>query len=166
MSVKIDRSEYVNVAERAKELGCEVPGGIALLPRNFETAHSRAELVHESDAPTIRILFRENEVEETPIEPAGERFPYVSEKSLEWIGPTIFIGYSLYTQNPNILNITLGIIANYLTDFFRGIRGGATARFSIVRERSSGECERYDYEGPPSAIEDFAKVVREIKAGD
>jgi hypothetical protein len=73
-------SDYVNVARRATELDCEVPGGLALIPRHFDTAVARAELLHESHASTVRKLWRAAGVDETPLEPADQAFPEVSEK--------------------------------------------------------------------------------------
>lgn len=164
--MKIERYKYLNVEERAKELGVNVPTGIALLPRNFESALSKDELIHESDAPTVRILFRKEGIEETPLEVEGEKYPYLSEKSFEWAGPIIFVSWALYSQNPRIVDVALGVFANYLTDFFRGVQDGGIARFDIVRETSKGRYERYHYEGPPSGISEFAKVVHEVKSDD
>jgi hypothetical protein len=37
---------FVNVAERAESLGCNVPTGLALLPRNFADAECKDDLLH------------------------------------------------------------------------------------------------------------------------
>lgn len=66
-----------------------MPTSIALLPRNFETATSKEELIHEGTTPTVRALWRQNGITETPFEQSGEKFPLVSENTFEWIGPTI-----------------------------------------------------------------------------
>src|SRR2546425_3312229 len=58
MSMTIELFEYPSVTERAKELGCQVPTGIAILPRNFDTASTKSELLFESETPTVRILWR------------------------------------------------------------------------------------------------------------
>ena len=50
--------EYVDVAVRSRELGCQAPVGIALLPGNFATAVSRAEFRYHEIAPQVRQAWR------------------------------------------------------------------------------------------------------------
>jgi len=55
----IEISEYIDAKKKAQKLGCNIPNSIALLPRNFEIATSKEELIHESTAPTVRVFFGE-----------------------------------------------------------------------------------------------------------
>src|SRR5215211_1833926 len=54
MGVNVEVEPFINVRGHAAALGCPPPGGLALLPGNFETAGSRADLVHDASALTIR----------------------------------------------------------------------------------------------------------------
>lgn len=154
---------FVNVRERAGLLGCNVPSGMALLPRNFETVNSKKELLHESTAPTVRVLLRNSGIQETRLEPRGQRFPVVAEKGFrEWVSPTLFVSCSLLSQNPHLVGIALGVISNYLTDFFKGVPGGGKVKLAIVVEQSDGSCTRLCYEGPVSGLEDLGEVAREV----
>ena len=101
---------YINVNERALELGCNIPNGLSILPRNFDTAKLKSELVYESSVSEIRILFREARIIETRLEKQGDKYSYKQDKHLNWIGPTIFISASFLSQNPHIISITEGII--------------------------------------------------------
>jgi hypothetical protein len=87
----IQITDYIDVEKRALDLGLNVPSGIAILPRNFDTAESADELIHESTAPTIRVLWRQAGVAETRLEKEGMKIPQGSRKSWEWVGPIIFI---------------------------------------------------------------------------
>lgn len=162
--MNIQQEAFVDVVERAQDLGCRVPTGLAILPRNFESAASKDELLHESEAPTVRILWRRDGVEETPIEAEGERFPQISEKSFEeWVGPTIFVSGTLMSQNPAIVSIALGVISNYLTDWFRGMpTGRRKAKLDIVLQVGKGQYKKLHYEGPVEGLEDLAAVAREV----
>lgn len=80
MAMEIQESYYIDVEKRAQFLGCNVPTGLALLPRNFQEAESKTDLLHESSVPTVRILFRKNNIAETPLESEGERYAQISEK--------------------------------------------------------------------------------------
>jgi hypothetical protein len=109
----------MNTKERALELGCNIPSGLSFLPRNFDSAKSKSELIYESTVSDIRILFRDSGIAETKLEKQGDRFSYKQDKHFDWIGPTIFISASILSQNPDIISITEGIISNYLTDLFK-----------------------------------------------
>jgi hypothetical protein len=52
--VRVETRAFVDVAVRARELGCPIPVGIALLPGNFATAASAAELRYHKAAPEVR----------------------------------------------------------------------------------------------------------------
>jgi len=95
-------SHSIDVRKRAQELGCNIPTSIALLPRNFEISASKEELIHESTTPTVRVLWRQNGITETPLEQPEEKFPFVSEHAFEWIGPTIFYFSDVIKSKPTL----------------------------------------------------------------
>ena len=162
--MNIEQEGFVDVAQRARDLGCRVPTGLAILPRNFESAAGKDELLHESEAPTVRILWRRAGLVEMPIEAEGERFPQISEESFEeWVGPTVFVSAALLSENPAILSVALGIISNYLTEWFRGIpTGRRKARLDVVVEVGKRQYRRLHYEGPVEGLEDLAAIAREV----
>lgn len=143
----IQVTEYINVQKRALELNCNVPTGLAILPRNFETAETKEELFHEDSTVTIRSLWRQAQVTETRLEGEGHRFPSIQEKSFDWIGPTIFIGASMLTQNETLASIALNVLSNYITDFFKGHVGDHTVSVNIVLEnvKKLGDTEETTY---------------------
>ncbi len=163
----IQQFDFVDVGEKAKALDCNIPTGIALLPRNFESAESKDDLLHESSAPTVRVLFRNNGIIETPLEREGETFPQISEKAFEeWIGPTIFVTSALLSQNPHIISVALGVISNYLTDWFKGVPGGRDAKLDIVVEEGKKSYRRIHYEGHVSGLKELVQIVREVGLSD
>lgn len=145
--MEVQVTEYIDVQKRATELDCNIPTGLAILPRNFETAESKEELFHEDSTITIRTLWRQNKIAETRLEGEGRKFPSIQEKYFEWIGPTIFIGASLYTQNPTLVNIALNVLSNYVTDFFKGHLGDHSVSVNLVFEKVSkhGDDEERSY---------------------
>jgi hypothetical protein len=157
-------SDYINVKERAVELGCNAPTGLAIIPRNFEVARSKDELVHESSTATIRVLWRQAGISETRIEMGDDRFPCVQEKAFEgWIGPIIFVGASLLSQNPYLMSVAFGVISNYLTDWFKGLPGDKNVKLDIVIEETKGKsCKRIHYEGNAEGLHDLNKIVSEV----
>ena len=165
----IEVSEYVDVKKRALELGCNAPTELALLPRNFEVAKSKDELVHESSVPTIRVLWRQAGISETRIEKEGDRYLYVQEKAFrEWIGPIIFVGVSLLSQNPHAISVALGVISNYLTDWFKGIPyNKRIVKQDLVVETIETKgmtYKRIHYEGGIEGLRQLPEIIREVSS--
>ena len=166
--MNVQEEGFVDVVQRAQDLDCRVPTGLAILPRNFESAAAKDELLHESEAPTVRVLWRRVGVVETPIEPEGERFPQISEKSFEeWVGPTIFVSGALMSQNPAVLSVALGVISNYLTEWFKGTpMRRRKAKLDVVVEVGKREYRRLHYEGPVEGLQELAAIAREVGSNE
>jgi len=158
---------YVNVKEKAQILNLNTPSQIAVLPQNFETATTKEELIHAPTTPTVRKLWRQNNIQETPIEKSEEKIPCSAEKAFEWIGPTIFVSSLLLSQNPHLITIALNVISNYLTGWFKGIPyNERKAKLIIVEETRSGDYKEVKYEGPPDGLDELLnKVVEIFKSG-
>jgi len=157
----IEVSTYPDVKERAEQLGCKVPFGIAVLPSNFATVTTRDELRYASSAMTVRTLLKEARLTETRIEPEGVRFPSQHQKAADWLGPTIFISAMLLSQNPQIVEVAIGVLSDYLADLFRGTLGSTKATLDVVIDSPKG-CKRVHYEGSHKGLSDVTETVREV----
>lgn len=161
MSVQI--TEYIDVNRRALEFGCNIPSGLAFLPRNFETVTSKDELIHESTTLTLRVLWRQSEIPETKIERESDRFPCAQENYIEWIGPVIFISASILSRNPAMISVALGVISNYLTDWFKGIPRNKNIKLDFVVEQTkTKKYKRIHYDGDVNGLKDLDKIIREV----
>lgn len=159
----ISIEDYVNVEEKSAQLDCNVPTSISLLPRNFKDATSKTELIHEGTTATIRKLFAQNDIKETQLEKDGEKYPQVVEHAFEWVGPTILITSSVIIQNPHLITITLNVISNYLTDFFKGIPNNQTnAKLSIVVKNKSGNYKKIKYNGHKDGLKELPKIIKAV----
>ena len=118
MSIEI--TDYLDVGQRASELGLKAPEGLCILPRRFGSAKDVAELVHESSALDLKTLFREADLPVTVYQPDGTKIPYLQENDIVWVGPVLFVSYAALSENPHILSVALSVIANYVTDLFKG----------------------------------------------
>lgn len=149
------------VADRAAALGCAVPEGLALLPLNFETAESAAEFLYDSPAATVRTLFRTNQIPLQDILPQGTPRRHLSYKNADWIGPTLFVGAALLSDNGNLLSLALGVISNYLTDFFRGMGKPPAIKMDFVIEQTPDKtCKRLKFEGTPEGLAALPETIR------
>ena len=155
-------TDYLVVSERAESLGFAVPKGLTLLPENFETAKSYEDFLFRPEAATLRTLFRNSSLDVERLLPNGVKPSYLTNKSFEWTAPTLFVAASLWSDNASAINIALGLITNYLTDFFKGIGGSHKIKISFVVERNGSRiCKKLSYEG---TIEGLSTLESSIKA--
>jgi hypothetical protein len=160
-------SVYSDVLERALALDCNAPTEIALLPRNFETAGSKEEFLHEDSVSTVRTLWRQAGIIETRLEKEGERFPYIQENAVDWIGPTIFVSASFLSGNPNAIAVALGVVSNYLTEMFKGVMGSTTVKFDVVKEQGDTENNqrsylKFRYKGDVDGLRELPSIIRAV----
>lgn len=155
--------EYVNVRKRIADLGCRHPEQLALLPLNFESASSIADLLQASEAATIRKLLLGEGLPIDDIVDRSRRPPYLKNKSHEWVAPILFISAALYSQNPNLVNVALNVIANYATDFFRGVSPAREVKLNIIVEKRKDEIyKQISYQGCIAGLKDLPEVIREV----
>jgi hypothetical protein len=154
-------SEFFDLGAKLRELGCREPDGIALLPINIEQAASIGELRQVSEAATVKTLLRNAGLEPQDIIDRPQRPPYIQNNAFEWIAPTLFVTAALLSDNPQSVSVALSMIANYATDFFRGMTSQKTVKLDIVVEqKGSKSYKKVSYQGPPDGLKDLADVVR------
>lgn len=166
--MNIHVTDYVDVEKRASELGYNVPTGLAILPRNFDTANSPDELIHESTTPTIRSLLRQAGIQETRLEKEGDKFPLSARKSWEWVSPIIYISQWMLTNVA--LPVTISMISSYLYDITKGHRYDAevTLEFAIETIEKTKRGEKREYKritikGSPEELKAFdAKTLKQL----
>lgn len=162
--MSIQTAEYIDVQQRAVELGCNVPTKLAFLPINFEEAKINDDLVFEDSVLTLRKLWRKAGIAETRIEKEGKQISYEQKKSLDAILPTVFISFSLLSQNPTLVTLALSIISNYVTDFFKGMIGKRKIMIDIVVEQDEEKkSKRIRYEGNAEGLTTLAQIIKELK---
>lgn len=167
--MSVTRSDYCDVPAKAQTLGLNVPEGLALLPRNFEEATSLEELLHEYAVQTIRILFRQNKIPETRLERENQKIPCIQENEFALVLPALFVSGLILTQNPHLLSVALNVIANYATDFFKGIPRrkkivlDVIVEDVIVENKTRRRYKKLHYEGDAEDIKEITNsAVKEF----
>ena len=134
---RIEVSDYIDVSRKLEELGCAQPEGIGILPYQFDTCISADKPSLLRRTRTVVRLFEDNNIPVSIIEKEGQPVEYITIASSEWftgIGPTFLIPAALLAENPHIVSLALNVLANYLTDLFKGAKGG-NAYLEIVTEK-------------------------------
>ena len=156
--------EYINVREHLNKLGIAEPTALTLLPVNFETATSESEFLLPTEVLTIRKLLRQEELPFEDLMSEGAKARYVGHKSAGLILPILFLT-SLIAENPYLVQIALSVIANYATDFFKGMGAGKSMKMEFVVEKPNGSYKRFSFEGPPENLADALAVIEELQNG-
>jgi hypothetical protein len=161
-------TEDLDVREKAAEFGFTVPDGLVLLPGNLATAQSREELTYEASSSTVRKLLVRAGLEVKALESKeGDAVPQHFQKNFDWLGPTIFFGYTLLTQNPATVTIALNMISTYLVEMFRGASRGQTVKLVVIVERiGKNHTKRIEYSGTAEGLKDLASVIERVIRND
>jgi hypothetical protein len=166
-SVPWRTTEFIDVAARARELGCQVPVGIALLPGNFAVAASPAEFRYHELVPLMRQAWRRVGLVDSgpgrkphPKEPAAFGDPDQS------IPLAIFFGTDLPSVSERPALDALSMVASVLTANLR-LTGAQDVRVDAIVERpNSGGYVCLGYRGNVYELVTLARPIREIQDGD
>lgn len=153
--------DFAAVPEQAAKLGFPLPLGLTILPINFETAISGDELRFRGEALTIAKLLHGAGIEVARLGTNEGSEAFVHNKSHEWALPIIFIGSELMKTCPDLISLALSTVQDYVLELFKGMSNGRTIKAEVVIESSkSRKYRKISYEGDPSGLKDFAKVVK------
>jgi len=156
--------EYNDFKNLIQKYNFNLPSGISFIPANIETANSKGELVYFSSAKSLRKLWKSNSIEIDKIEKEEDLLLYLHQHSAEWIAPTIFLGAALLSESPNTISIALSVVANYVTDLFKGKPPKSTFKMElIIEEEKDKKYKKLIFEGEPKDMDGIVKVIREIK---
>lgn len=162
--MKTEIKEYNNFINQIKKYDFDIPNGISLIPTNIGNADSKDDLVYFGSAKSLKKLWKSNSIELSKIEKEGDRQYYLHQHSAEWIAPTIFLGASLLSESPNTISIALSVVANYVTDLFRGKPPKTTFKMElIIEEEKDKKYKKITFEGEPNDMNGLIRVIREMK---
>ena len=157
----IEVSEYISVSAKLKSFGLESPQGLSILPFNLASAESVDDLRQYVESDTVRTLLNQHKIEYVEIFDEDTQPPYLEQYGSEWFGPTLLISAGLLSENPHVLAVTLGLITNYLYEWFRGSKDNK-ATLDVVLQELDSSCKRVHYSGPVEGLADVDKVVKEL----
>ena len=161
--MKTNISDYIHVFEKLDELGCSYPEGIAILPVNFERATPTTTIEQLRGPFPIGKLFIMNDVPCSEIRRENEKPVYIAHRSFEWVLPTLFFSAALLSENPAIVSVSLGVVANFLTDTFKVTGRKQTGKLDIVIEKNKYRTfKKISYEGPIDEMSKLDDIVKKV----
>jgi hypothetical protein len=140
------------------EMGVDLSSGLILAPEINESS----EMFYSTTTPTLRKLMRFNDIPLIfPHEDENE-VRYLELRSFDWYAPIIVVTSLFSTSNPTAINIALGIITNYLTDFLKGSSFHSKAHLKILIQQEYGADKRLEYSGPVEGINEIKHIIDKL----
>jgi hypothetical protein len=159
----ISVSDYPDINKKLVEFGLVYPKTLAILPINLNLAKSKKDLFNSDTTPTVRVLWKKAGVVETPIEEKNT-IPEFHQESFEWVGPTIFFASTVIAGNPEIIDLALKVISDYLADWFKGIvKEERKAKLDIVAPTKTGSYKAVHFDGDIEGLKELPKIIRSLK---
>lgn len=165
---RIEVSDYIGASSKLEELGCAQPEGIGILPERFDTCTSADKLALLSRTRAIVKLFEDNHIPVSIIKKEGQTLPRIHTASLEWftgVGPTLFISAALLSENPHIIPLALNVLANYLTEIFKGEReGNASLEIVVEKDGPPRTYTKIKCPATPEMLKELPKIIKSINS--
>ena len=159
-------TEYVDVRARARELGCDVPYGVALLPGNFASATGRAEFRYHEVASQVREAWRGvGLVDSGPGPKVRPKASAASGGPDQDVPLAVFFGMDLPNISARPVLDALSMVASVLTADPHVARTREVRVDAIVERPNSGGYLCLEYQGSVHELVTLARPIREIQDG-
>ena len=170
--MSVQTGGFVDVAARARELGCRVPVGIALLPGNFATAANSDEFCYDAATPHIRSAWQSIGLEdEGPGSESGIRdlglgaspgIPTQAPSASVKVPLVVFFGADLLAGPAWRVTVALGMVSSVLASRSRQSSRGDVRVDVVVERPGDRRCVCIEYQGDAFGIIALAREVRRI----
>lgn len=128
---------------------------VVILPHNYQSDES-----YEYHSTTIS--FYKYSRDKLDIKYFTEPELLIEQRSGDWYGPLLFISSLALTQNPELVSITCGVIANYVTDFFKSTDKPNIRLKVIYKETKTSKLTEISYEGGLEGLDKLEESINKI----
>lgn len=159
MDYKIEEIELAGYIEK---LGIDYPKELCFFPENIDSAKDKTDLIFTDSVSDLSKVFKQNNINASRF--GGDSTLLRSRKNADFFAPALFFGLSLINENPAIVSLTLSVLANYITDLFKGSFNRKKVNLDIYVE-TTGEkkIHKISYSGNIEGIEKLAGVIKSLK---
>lgn len=128
---------------------------IVILPHNYQSDKS-----YEYHSTTIS--FYKYSRDKLGIKYFTEPELLIEQRSGDWFGPLLLISSSALSQNPELISITCGVIANYVTDFFKSTEKPNIRLKVIYKETKTSKLTEISYEGGLEGLDKLEASINKV----
>jgi hypothetical protein len=158
MDYKIDEIDLERIFDK---LNIELPSNLCFLPENIGSANNKDEFIFSDSISDLNKVFRQNKIDFSTL--GGEANLLRSRKNADLFVPAFFFSLSLITENPTIVSVSLSILANYITDFFKGSFGRKKVNFEIyIESNGKKRIKKITYNGDVEGIGNLESVIKSL----
>ncbi len=137
---------------------------ILLLPLGW--GPGGGETAYSESTQSVSKLFSQHGIPSETLSPITAETDLKQDRYADWVAPTLLVSNLLISQNPMAVSLALNLLANYVTELFKGVRSDPRVKLRIVQAGQGGQGSRQlNYDGPVSGLPDVARVVAEFKPG-
>ena len=137
--VKVDN---VETESQAQELGLDAPSSLAVLPFNYYSADTKADLKFDIETVTVNQLIEDEGYDPEEIVDFSEG-PATEAWSAGGIGPVVYFGADMLVQNWQAVLSVVSVLGSWYLS-----QGGDNAVLNVVTED-----KQIHYEGPAEEME-------------
>ncbi|HTW90077.1 MAG TPA: hypothetical protein VMH22_00010 [bacterium] len=158
----VQTRDFVNVAARARELGCRVPLAVALLPGNFSTAAHAGEFRYHPATPYIRSAWQTvNLHDEGP--GISDRVPLTNGQLTPLVA---FLGASLLRDDPGWrVSVALATILRVFASDPCCASPREVLLDVVVERPDRNRCACVEYRGDACELTSLTRAVQGVWAG-
>ena len=88
----------------------------------------------------------------------------IEQRSGEWFAPVIFISSIALGGNPELVAIICGVIANYVTEYFKGQKQPSIRLKVIHKETKTSKLTEISYEGDLEGLDKLEESILKISS--
>jgi hypothetical protein len=153
--------EEFDISETLKKLNLELPIGLAFIPENIEKVGAVSDFIFPEPLTQINKVFRINNIDVAILGDNASNLR--SRKSADLYLPSIYIGISLLTQNSAVVSVALSVLANYVTDFFKGSFSSKTVSLDIyVETKGNKKVKKINYKGSADGLKNLEDLIKKL----
>jgi len=89
----------------------------------------------------------------------------LEQRSGEWFAPVLLFTSQAIVENPHIVSITCGIIANYITDFFKGTKKPNIKLKVLYKKTKASTVTEIIYEGSVDGLTRISDTILDLSKG-
>lgn len=86
----------------------------------------------------------------------------IEQRSIDWFGPTLLFTTAALTQNPELVSISINVLSNYISDFFKGQKE-PNIKLNVMIQKSKAEYTKINYEGPKEGLIEIENLIAKLK---
>lgn len=151
-----------NFLDKLTELQIEKPETFTFVPENIIDSKTPEDFIFSDSLIDVKKVFKHNNIDISELNNNSAK--YRSRKSADFYAPSIFLGLTLLTENPDVISVGLNVLSEYIADFLKGSLGKKEVQLDIYVETKKNKIvKKITYNGNAEGIKALDKIIKKLK---